>query len=413
MENKKRTVKFTDANNHRWTIEAEITHRNGYPEFIMLGELGQCQDEINPDGKNQKKLIEIWNTWHLNGMHAGTEKQEKALEKYKEENDYEKRCKYLNSINHNGNPITEKEKVIINKELNDLLDEAINLKNNFDSFEKIVNNYYKKNKSSLIVNLKEIGLNGELVEIKNKEEIKDFIKKTNNYFLDKSEKQQQKINKTKLKTLLYDIHPETGKPYKYGTEWIRKDLPKNFWDDIEELFDKIEYEEKNKFSSKKVSKCSKEELQNYDGHIVTLGLHLDLTIDELYNIDQKKYGYGNGNYLYDVYGTEYYCGNQEEIFEAVQEYISDSLWAFNTSFLENYGVLKDIDYVSDILDPLQEKCEYGNEAIKALVQWDENKDEITQDAINADGVGNFLNSYDGTSEYYEVLGEKYIVCRAS
>ncbi len=267
MEDKQKTVSFVDANNVKYIIKAEITHRNGYPEFTMAGQNGQChgqcQDSIKPDNNYQKKIIDIWNTWHLNGIY---------------------------------NP----------------------------------------------------------------------------------------------------IH-------------IKKELPKNFWNTIEKLFYNIEKTEKEKFNSKKVSDCTKEELSEFEEAIIAIGLSLELTFEELKYI--KKLNYGYGNCVYEVQGHDYYSGTEDEIFNAVQEYISESLWVFNNSFLRNYGVLKNINNAELILNILQKQYESGNDAIKELVQWEENKDEITQDAINADGVGHFLNSYNGEYDDVNVFGTTYIVCQ--
>ena len=48
-----RTVSFKDANGNKWDIECEITYRNGYAEYTMSGQSGQCQDSIKPEGDNQ------------------------------------------------------------------------------------------------------------------------------------------------------------------------------------------------------------------------------------------------------------------------------------------------------------------------------------------------------------------------
>lgn len=81
----KRTVEFLDADRKKVVAECEITQRNGYDEFTMSGEygggLGQVFDEVNPDGENQQKLIDLWHEWHLNGMSAGTPEQIEWLEK--------------------------------------------------------------------------------------------------------------------------------------------------------------------------------------------------------------------------------------------------------------------------------------------------------------------------------------------
>lgn len=254
-----RTTKFVDADNNKWEIKAEITHRNNYNEFTMSGKSGQCQNSINPEGDSQKELIRIWEEWHLNGR-----------------------------SNH---------------------------------------------------------------------------------------------------------------------------LPEDFWDNIETLFDDIESEEQEKFDSKPVSKCSEEELEEFDNNIIAIGLHLELTIEELNDITLQEYGWGNC--LYEVQGEDYYSGDPEEINEATYEYIEETLWAFNSSFLSDYGVLDTMDYqdAEMVLQPLREQCENGNDAVKALVNWNDNKEEITEDAIGADGIGSFLNGYDGTSDEYDVSGITYTVCQ--
>jgi len=43
--------------------------------------MGQCLDSIRPADNNQKRLIEIWKAYHLNGMNAGTPKQAKNYKK--------------------------------------------------------------------------------------------------------------------------------------------------------------------------------------------------------------------------------------------------------------------------------------------------------------------------------------------
>ena len=67
---------------------------------------GQCLDELAqyPSIKNNpkfKQIYEWWKKWHLNDMHAGTEKQEQALEDAGLTgwaNEYSKCCDYLESI---------------------------------------------------------------------------------------------------------------------------------------------------------------------------------------------------------------------------------------------------------------------------------------------------------------------------
>ncbi len=70
MKTMKRTINFLDAQRNKVALTVEITERNGYPEFTASadckGHGGQCEDEINPLGENQTKLIKLWDEWHLN-----------------------------------------------------------------------------------------------------------------------------------------------------------------------------------------------------------------------------------------------------------------------------------------------------------------------------------------------------------
>lgn len=106
MKEYKRTVVFIDKARNKFTIDCEITLRNGYPEFTTSGNYGgscgQCLDSIVPANKYQQKLVDIWHKWHLNGMNAGNPEQQEAIRKWKEEGneyDYTKACEYLKSIN--------------------------------------------------------------------------------------------------------------------------------------------------------------------------------------------------------------------------------------------------------------------------------------------------------------------------
>ena len=86
--NYSKNVSFTDAKGQTVFIEIEV--KDG--RLSICGNIagrgaGQCQDSISPADDNQRELIEIWNTFHLNDMHAGTPDQERAL-KSKERIDY-------------------------------------------------------------------------------------------------------------------------------------------------------------------------------------------------------------------------------------------------------------------------------------------------------------------------------------
>lgn len=89
------------------------------------------------------------------------------------------------------------------------------------------------------------------------------------------------------------------------------------------------------------------------------------------------------------------------------EYIADSLWAFNPSFLESYMPATDI--TAGMLQTIGEKCEDGNPLMLALVG--DRLDDLTEDAISADGRGHFLNTYDDEEAEYQHNGRTWYVYR--
>lgn len=80
MEEVKKHFEFIDADGKRARIDAEITKRNGYPEFTASGTYdgsgGQCLDSIKPATEKQKEFIQLWTKYHLQDvskMHNFTE----------------------------------------------------------------------------------------------------------------------------------------------------------------------------------------------------------------------------------------------------------------------------------------------------------------------------------------------------
>ena len=92
----KETVKIHDLNNNLFTVEVEIKNDRLSMSGEYGGGCGQCLDSVKPKNKEQKRLIEIWNLWHLNDMHSGTEKQERILQELKKKNPtYTEQVAYL------------------------------------------------------------------------------------------------------------------------------------------------------------------------------------------------------------------------------------------------------------------------------------------------------------------------------
>jgi hypothetical protein len=88
---------------------------------------------------------------------------------------------------------------------------------------------------------------------------------------------------------------------------------------------------------------------------------------------------------------EYLILTDEEADEKAEEYILNSLWAFNSEF-----IIRHTDLPWDAQEMIQayqeDRCESANEPIKALIN---DLDEFIEDAILSDGRGHFINSYDG------------------
>ena len=97
----------------------------------------------------------------------------------------------------------------------------------------------------------------------------------------------------------------------------------------------------------------------------------------------------------DSYDADYIVLTDSEADEKAEEYIKESLWAFNASFLSDVT-----GFDISIFEAIQsnDKCEDNNDAILQLVG--DNFKSLIQDAISSDGRGHFLNTYDGNEEEF-------------
>lgn len=106
--------------------------------------------------------------------------------------------------------------------------------------------------------------------------------------------------------------------------------------------------------------------------------------------------------LYEIDNQyQFIVADDEMANELVANSIKDSLWAFNTDFIcdhceklrgANDKVIKSIERMQS------ELCEDANEIVAALI---DDIDEFVEDAIEWDGRGHFLNTYDGNEYEYE------------
>lgn len=114
-------------------------------------------------------------------------------------------------------------------------------------------------------------------------------------------------------------------------------------------------------------------------------------------------------------GSEFLICDEAGKAEELEDYIKDSLWAFNAEFIiehtKTYDRISPREYeaVKKSLRKMQEElCESANPLIAAMI---EDIDEFIEDAVSADGAGHFLNTYDGNEECFEFDGETYYIYR--
>lgn len=97
----------------------------------------------------------------------------------------------------------------------------------------------------------------------------------------------------------------------------------------------------------------------------------------------------------DFVGSEFSVMTEESREEEIENYISESIWAFNPWFLADMTGLP-----QEVFECLSEKCEGSNDVILELVEKTCGLDEFTECAVGIDGYGHFLSQYDG--EEYEI-----------
>lgn len=79
----------------------------------------------------------------------------------------------------------------------------------------------------------------------------------------------------------------------------------------------------------------------------------------------------------------------EEADEHTKDYIEESVWAFNASFLAEQTGLPESAF-----EALSKQCEEGNEPIMQMIQATCGVDSLVEAAISADGRGHYLARYD-------------------
>ena len=127
--------------------------------------------------------------------------------------------------------------------------------------------------------------------------------------------------------------------------------------------------------------------------------HLELNDEETNEItleDGESFHYGDQEYL---------VLTDEEADEKTEEYIKESVWAFNSSFLSSHTNIDE-----EVFKLLAEKCEDSNDAILSMIK---DFDHFVSDAISSDGRGHFLSSYDHSESDEEINGTTYYIYRTN
>jgi hypothetical protein len=123
-------------------------------------------------------------------------------------------------------------------------------------------------------------------------------------------------------------------------------------------------------------------------------------------VTEKEIREGHDPQTLKVWDREYMVLSEQERNEKVKEYIQETLWAFIPSFLAEETGLPE-----EVFRALSEKYESGNDAILALVEKTCGLDAFVKAAVEADGYGHFLASYDGKEGKVTVEGEDYFIYR--
>lgn len=117
----------------------------------------------------------------------------------------------------------------------------------------------------------------------------------------------------------------------------------------------------------------------------------EITLEQLEELIEKSTEEHYGLPVIEYYDCEYAIAmDEEEADKACYEYIENTIWAFNPSFLEQMT-----DVPAELFEEVQDKCESINEALQILVMRTCGMQEFVDQAISWDGRGHFLSHYDG------------------
>lgn len=133
---------------------------------------------------------------------------------------------------------------------------------------------------------------------------------------------------------------------------------------------------------------------------LAISKEFECNITEIANFNEETY---------EIEGIEYMILDDDTADEKCKDYIEDTLWAFRDTFLASETGIEAI-----VFEKLSSLCESSNVAIRSIINCTCGIDLFVQSAINADGRGSFLSSYDGEEiEFTDIYGETYYAYRTN
>lgn len=116
----------------------------------------------------------------------------------------------------------------------------------------------------------------------------------------------------------------------------------------------------------------------------------------------------NASDVEDIDTADYLVLDEVDADEKAEEYIKETLWAFNSNFLANQTGIDE-----EVFRAIQnnDRCESNNEVILQLVESTCGMDDFVSDAISEDGRGHFLAQYDHEELEATFECETYFVYR--
>jgi len=106
-----------------------------------------------------------------------------------------------------------------------------------------------------------------------------------------------------------------------------------------------------------------------------------------------------GDNLFGYLSEEYLVLTDAEADDATHKWIRESVWAFDMSFLESHFNFKcDEKVLASLLEIQKNTSENCNALLLALIK---DFDYFVSDAVNSDGRGHFLATYDHEEHFFE------------